>query len=154
VYNQFNAVEIQIPPLQGEIAGLEKEIQILTRNSDSERNRIAQEKLKLTETEALIRDIQTRLKKAKEQKATLEASIAKSEDLICKNDQKVAEAREAIRKLNAEIDELQDKADSLRAKATTLEIQVERLRTDISVAEAKEDRINAEIDRNIDRINF
>ena len=65
VYNQFNAVEIQIPPLQGEVAGLEKEIQILTRNSDSERHRIAQEKLKLTETEALIRDIQTRLKKAK-----------------------------------------------------------------------------------------
>ena len=31
---------------------------------------------------------------------------------------------------------------------------MERLRTDISVAEAKEDKINAEIDRNIDRINF
>ena len=35
-----------------------------------------------------------------------------------------------------------------------MEIKVERLRTDISVAEAKEDKINAEIDRNIDRINF
>ena len=42
----------------------------------------------------------------------------------------------------------------MRAKATELEIKVERLRTDISIAEAKEDRINAEIDRNIDRINF
>lgn len=35
-----------------------------------------------------------------------------------------------------------------------MEIKVERLRTDISVAEKKEDRINADIDRNIDRINF
>ena len=42
----------------------------------------------------------------------------------------------------------------MRAKATELEIKVERLRTDISVAEKKEDRINADIDRNIDRINF
>lgn len=31
---------------------------------------------------------------------------------------------------------------------------MERLRTDISIAEEKEDKINAEIDRNIDRINF
>ena len=31
---------------------------------------------------------------------------------------------------------------------------MERLRTEISVAEAKEDEINAEIDRNINRINF
>lgn len=74
--------------------------------------------------------------------------------MIAENDKKVASAREAIRKLDAEIDELQDQADSLRARATNLEIQVERLRTDISVAETKEDRINAEIDRNIDRINF
>ena len=35
-----------------------------------------------------------------------------------------------------------------------MEIKVERLRTDISIAEDKEDKINAEIDRNIDRINF
>ena len=42
----------------------------------------------------------------------------------------------------------------MRAKVTELEIKVERLRTDISVAEKKEDRINADIDRNIDRINF
>lgn len=42
----------------------------------------------------------------------------------------------------------------MRAKTTELEIKVERLRTDISVAEKKEDRINADIDRNIDRINF
>ena len=49
---------------------------------------------------------------------------------------------------------MRDKADVLRGKYTALEIKVERLRTEVSVAEAKEDAINAEIDRNINRINF
>ena len=57
VYNRFNAVEAEIPPREAEIAGYEKEIKILTKSSDAERNRIAQDKLKLTETEAAIRDL-------------------------------------------------------------------------------------------------
>ena len=48
VYNQFNAVEIEIPPLEAEVAGLNKEINLLNKKSDAERNRIAQDKLKLT----------------------------------------------------------------------------------------------------------
>ena len=50
VYNRFNAVEDEIPPRQAEVAGLNKEIHILEKSSDAERNRIAQEKLKLSET--------------------------------------------------------------------------------------------------------
>ena len=50
VYNRFNAVEAEIPPRQAEVAGLNKEIHILEKSSDAERNRIAQEKLKLSET--------------------------------------------------------------------------------------------------------
>ena len=56
--------------------------------------------------------------------------------------------------MEEEIRQLRDKADILRGKYTALEIKVERLRTEISVAEAKEDAINAEIDKNINRINF
>ena len=49
-YNKFNATEEEIAPREGKIAGYEKEISILQKSSDGERNRIAQEKLKLTET--------------------------------------------------------------------------------------------------------
>ena len=154
VYNRFNAVEAEIPPREAQVAGYEKEIRILTKSSDAERNRIAQEKLKLSETEAVIRDLETQLRNARNRKEALEASIKKSEAVIAENDRKIEEARAKIRVLEEEIRNLRDKADHLRAKYTELEIKVERLRTDISVAEAKEDRINAEIDRNIDRINF
>lgn len=126
----------------------------MTKSSDAERNRIAQDKLKLTETEAIIRDLENQLRAAKNRKAALEESIRKSEAIIDSNDKRIAEARAKIDDLEDKIRDLRDKVDALRAKATSLEIKVERLRTDISVAEAKEDRINAEIDRNIDRINF
>ena len=154
VYNRFNAVEAEIPPREAQVAGYEKEIRILTKSSDAERNRIAQEKLKLTETEAIIRDLENQLKAARNRKEALEVSIKRSEAVIAENDKKIDEARAKIRDLEDEIRRLRDKADSLRAKYTELEIKVERLRTDISVAEAKEDKINAEIDRNINRINF
>ena len=154
VYNRFNAVEAEIPPREAQVAGYEKEIRILTKSSDAERNRIAQDKLKLTETEAIIRDLENQLKAARNRKEALEASIKRSEAVINENDKKIDEARAKIRELEDEIRRLRDKADALRAKYTELEIKVERLRTDISVAEAKEDKINAEIDRNINRINF
>ena len=154
VYIQFNAVESEIPPKEALVAGYEKEIRILIRSSDAERNRIAQDKLKLTETEAIIRDLENQLRSARDRKAALEASIRRSEAVISENEKKIDEARQKIRELEEEIRRLRDKADSLRGKYTELEIKVERLRTDISVAEAKEDKINAEIDRTIDRINF
>ena len=153
VYNRFNAVEAEIPPREAQVVGYEKEIRILTKSSDAERNRIAQEKLRLSETEALIRELENQLRNARNRKDALEASIKRSEETIAENDRRIDEAREKIRQLEEEIRNLRDKADHLRSKYTELEIKVERLRTDISVAEAKEDRINAEIDRNVDRIN-
>ena len=48
-YQDFNAVESQIAPNEARIAGFEKEIEILMKSSDEERNRIANDKLKLTE---------------------------------------------------------------------------------------------------------
>ena len=56
-YIKFNATEGEIAPKEGKIAGYEKEIHILQKSSDEERNRIAQEKLKLTETEAILREL-------------------------------------------------------------------------------------------------
>ena len=50
VYKQFNSIEGTIPPKEALVAGYEKEIRILTKSNDAERNRIAQDKLKLTET--------------------------------------------------------------------------------------------------------
>lgn len=79
VYIRFNAVEAEIPPREAQVAGFEKEIQILTKSSDAERNRIAQDKLKLTETEALIRSLENQIKAAKQRKASLEDSIRRSE---------------------------------------------------------------------------
>ena len=78
MYNHFNAVEAEIPPKEAQVAGYEKEIHLLTKSSDAERNRIAQDKLKLTETEAIIRDLENQLKAAKARKASLENSIKRS----------------------------------------------------------------------------
>ena len=89
VYNRFNAVEAEIPPREAQVAGYEKEIRILTKSSDAERNRIAQEKLRLTETEALIRDLENQLRNARNRKEALEASIKKSEWVIAENDKKI-----------------------------------------------------------------
>lgn len=52
------------------------------RSSDEERNRIANDKLKLTEVEALIRDLKLKLQNAENRRDAIEASIAKSEQII------------------------------------------------------------------------
>ena len=56
-YNQFNFIESQIAPNEAKVAGYEREIEILINNADEERNRIANDRLKLVETEARIRDL-------------------------------------------------------------------------------------------------
>ena len=63
-YQDFNAVESQIAPNEARVAGYEKEIEILMKSSDEERNRIANDRLKLTEVEALIRDLRNKLTNA------------------------------------------------------------------------------------------
>ena len=56
-YFEFNAEEYKIIPEQGKVLGFEKEIQILSQNSKVERNRINEEKLKLTAVDANIKEI-------------------------------------------------------------------------------------------------
>ena len=153
-YRQFNAVEGNIAPNEAKVAGYENEIAILIKNSDAERNRIANDRLKLTEVEANIRNLETQLQSLRNRKAALEESIRRSEAIIRENDAKIEEARARIRELEAEIRRLRDQADALRAQVSTLEIQVERLRTDISVAEAKKDRFLQQIRDLEDRINI
>lgn len=152
-YNQFNFVEAQIAPNEAKVAGYEKEIEILTNNADQERNRIANDRLKLVETEAKIRDLESQLAAARNRKAALEESIRKGEANIAEIEAKIAAARDNIKKLEAEIRRLRNQADTLRAKVNELEIQVERLRTDINVAKAKEDRFLSQIAALQDRIN-
>ena len=139
-YQDMNAVESQIAPNEAKVAGLEKEIQILMKSSDDERNRIANDRLKLTEVEALIRDLENQLRNARNRRDSIEASIAKSEAIIRENDKKIDDARAKIFALEKEIRALRDEVDRIRGECVALEIQVERLRTDIAVAEQKDER--------------
>ena len=54
-YLKFNWTEGEIAPTEGKITGYEKDISLLKKSSDQERNRIAEEKLKLTEAQAILR---------------------------------------------------------------------------------------------------
>jgi archaellum component FlaC len=145
-YQEFNAIEAQIAPNEARVAGFEKEIEILMNSSDEERNRLASDRLRLTEVEALIRDLENQLNAARNRRESILASIARSQEIIAENEKKIAEARSKIEALEKEIEALRDKSDSIRRKCTDLEIQVERLRTDKKIAEAKEDRLNDQIE--------
>ena len=144
-YQEFNAIESQIAPNEARVAGFEREIEILMKSSEEERNRMTNDRLKLTEVEALIRDLENQLNSARNRRQAIIASIARSQEIIAENEKKIAEARSKIEALEKEIEALRDKADSIRRKCTDLEIQVERLRTDKRVAEAREDRLNDQI---------
>ena len=58
----MNAIESQIAPNEARVAGYEREIQILMKSSDEERNRIANDKLKLTAVEAEIKSLENQLR--------------------------------------------------------------------------------------------
>lgn len=148
LYNQINAVKAQIPPEEARIAGFQKEISTLTKQNDDERNRISNDKLKLTQTDNLIKDLEARLKDARDQKAALEASIAASEALIKDNNAKIANIRTTIAEIQAKIKNLQDTIDRLRRDANTLEVDLERARTNLSVAQVQ-DRNFADDIRNL-----
>ena len=145
LYKQFNEVESQIAPNEARVAGFEREIEILQKSNDEERNRINNDNLKLIETQARIRDLQNQLNTARDTQAALEASIARSTALIAENNAKIAAARASIDDLEATIRRLRDQADAIRAKITELEVRVERVRTDISVAQAKDDQLADQI---------
>lgn len=61
------------------MAGFKKEVDIIEAASDAERNRISTDKLKLAEARALIRELETKLAQAREQRGSIEAAIRKSE---------------------------------------------------------------------------
>lgn len=152
-YNQINAVKAQIPPEEARIAGYEKELATLNKQNDDERNRISNDKLKLTQTDNLIKDLQQRLRDAQDQKAALEASIAASEQLIRDNNVKIANIRTTIAEINAKIKSLQDTLDRLRRETNTLEVDLERARTDLSVAQVKDRKLADDIKGYNNRIN-
>lgn len=154
VYAQFNQVESQIAPNEAKVAGYEKELALLTKNADEERNRVTNDRLKLTEVQAKIRDLEAQLKAAKDREAALQASITKSLTIIADDEAKIAEVRRNIKELEDTIAKLRDQADALKAKSNELEIQVERLRTDITVAQTKEARFNQQIQDLQDKINI
>lgn len=145
LYSQFNAAESNIAPNEAKVAGYEKEIAILTSSSDAERNRISNDRLRQTEVESLIRELEAQLADARSRETALRLSIKKSEETISRNDDRVNQIRLRIKTLEDEIRSLRDEADRLRAKYNDLEIEVERLRTDIAVAQNKADRYRAQI---------
>ena len=77
VYVEYNKVEAQIPVLEAQVAGNDREIEILIKNSDAERNRIANDKLKLTEVLAEVASLQARLKELQDRQAAIQASITR-----------------------------------------------------------------------------
>ena len=151
-YNQINAVRAQIPPEEARIAGYERELATLEKQNDDERNRISNDKLKLTQTDNLIKDLQQRLKDAQDQKAALEASIAASEQLIRDNNVKIGNIRTTIADINAKIKSLQDTLDRIKRETNTLEVDLERARTDLSVAQVKDRKLADDIRGYNDRI--
>lgn len=152
VYRQFNYVDFQIGPNEAKVAGYEKEIEILRKKAEEERNRITNDRLKLSATISTIQSLEAQLADHKSRKAALEFSIQKSEKIIADDEAQIAQATANIKDLEAQIKKLRDQADALRSKSNTLEIQVERLRTDISVAQAKEANYNEQINVLNDRI--
>lgn len=78
LYDQINATKAQIPPEEARVAGYEKEITTLNKQNADERNRISNDKLKLVDTDNLIKDLEARIQEAKDQKRALEDSIAAS----------------------------------------------------------------------------
>lgn len=153
LYNQINAVKAQIPPEEARVAGYEKQISTLSRQNDDERNRISNDKLKLTTTINLIKDLEAKLQDAKDTKAALEASIANSQNVINDNNTKISNIRTTIADINAKIKSLQDTADRLKRDANTQEVDLERARTDLSVAQVKDNNLANDIKNFKDRIN-
>lgn len=80
-YVQYNKVSAQIPIVEAQINGNDQEIQILIKNSDAERNRIANDKLKLADIIAQINSIQTRLNELQNKQITIQTAITKEKTI-------------------------------------------------------------------------
>lgn len=125
----------------------------LVKQNDDERRRISNDKLKLVETDNLIKDLETKLQNARDNKRSLENSITASDNIIKDNNNKIANIRTTIAEIAAKIKSLQDTVDRLKREANQLEVDLERSRTDLSVARVKDDNFNNQIRDLQDRIN-
>ena len=145
LYSRFNSLERLIAPKEAEIQGLKNEVAIVEAATDDERTRIRNDKLKLTEAQAQIRDLENKLASAREQRVTIEAEIARSQKVIADNEKAITDARSKIKSIEDEIRRLQNTADELRGKFSDLEVEVERIRTEISLAETKAENYRQQI---------
>ncbi len=109
----------------------------MVRNSDAERNRIQNDRIRLNTIVTDIAALQAKLKELQDKQAALLASIAKGEKTIADNDKAIAALRVKITGFQDEIRKLTDQADILSSRVRDLEVKASRVRTDISVADTK-----------------
>lgn len=140
-YVAYNKVTAQIPVIEAQINGNDQEIQILVKNSDAERNRIANDKLKLADIVAQINSIQARLNDLVGKQTSIQTAITRGETNIANNDKAIVEINNRIDDLQGQIRTLTDQADQFNGTTKDLEVKVGRLRTDISVNEAKKAKL-------------
>lgn len=69
----------------------------MRKSNDEARNKISNDRLELSSTEAKIRDLKAQLQAAEQRKAYLEASIESSLALIAQNNKAIDEAQAKIK---------------------------------------------------------
>jgi chromosome segregation ATPase len=92
----------------------------LINNSDVERNRIANDRLKLTDINAQIASIQNKINTLQKQQTTFEGLIRKSEATITDNDNQIAEIRLRVDGFQSEIGRLADRTDTIKSQVRDL----------------------------------
>lgn len=111
-YNKFNT---QIPVIEAQINGNNQEIQILVKNSDAERNKIANDNLKLSDIVAQINSIQARIKDLRARQTSLQGIVDKGDAGITANDRQIVQIRATIDDLQSQIDRLTNQADNSKS---------------------------------------
>lgn len=85
---------------------------------------MSNDKLSLIEVDNLIKDLESRLKDAKNKKASLQSCINKSETLIVDNTNKINIIRTSISDTNTKIKSFQDAFDKLKRESNQLEVDL------------------------------
>lgn len=153
-YANYNKIDSQIPVLEAQVAGNTKEIDILTKSSETERNAVNNNRLKLSDIINQINTLQGQLKILQDKQAAVLASIDKATKSIANNDAAILALKTKIAGFQATLRDLQDKSDTFSSQTRDLEVKVNRLRTDISTADAKKTRYLNDIAGWNDRIDI
>lgn len=82
--------------MEAQVVGSEKEIDVLVRNSDIERNRIQNDRIKINAIVSEIASLQAKIKELQDRQAAIQAGITKGEKVIADNDKAVAALRVKI----------------------------------------------------------